>query len=901
MSGWFAGSALAATVLAPEEQPTLAAALAVAQDGDTITVGAGTWAGVFVNRSITIAGTLGSTVIQDLQIGGNATVTLEGLTLEGVDYALEVSVGDLVGTNLVIHNNVGMGGLYGWNATITLNNCSFEDNVGYYGHVGLDSSALTATDVVFVGGEEPAIDARISPVTLVGAVFDNVPGFAVYASSSDVVITDSTFLNTGVLSGYAGSTLLLENSAVMGNPPGATAIVRADDVQILGSTFDSVDLDRSVNATAIEAGEALVIVDSTFTAVNADEVVWWYGNSPASIEETTFNGCSADTLVDLAPFSGSEDATVSGATFLDNDVELALVYSNDHTEFTFADSVVRGNESDVAMVFVFASLDPIVTRSLFCDNEAAQLLNFQSTVGYRVKQSLFGSNALEGDAFTPGVVVWSDQPFGATTDIVQNTFVANTSDYVYSANLQMPGATTFLNNLVLGHRGEAALDDDGSVAIGYSLFWDNVLTDLESGNPLPVTNLSADPQVRVYRPESACAGQDPTPRAGSPAIDNGDPAIFDDDGSRSDIGWTGGSPYAGLAVDLDADGASAVFDCDDTDSTRFPGTIEGCDAVDSDCDGDPNIATTYADVDQDGLGDPTTAAGTDVCALGDRVFVAGDCDDGDPAVLGGVQLYFDFDFDGVGMEPAWIGCPSPGVSDVDGDCDDANDIVFAGANEECDGEDNDCNGVVDDDLLVAYPDADGDGFGVDGALGCGDGFAAQLGDCDDGDSARFPGAPEVCNHTDDDCDGQPDNGVTVSRWVDVDGDGFGALGGGVHACDGDPGVADVEGDCDDGNDGVFPGADEVCNHTDDDCDGNVDEELTVRAWADGDGDGIGDADAPTVACDGDLGVAGAPGDCDDDDPNVGEKCPGCGCRSAHSAGSVGVLLAVALGVRRRRI
>jgi hypothetical protein len=141
-----------------------------------------------------------------------------------------------------------------------------------------------------------------------------------------------------------------------------------------------------------------------------------------------------------------------------------------------------------------------------------------------------------------------------------------------------------------------------------------------------------------------------------------------------------------------------------------------------------------------------------------------------------------------------------------GDCDDADPARFPGAVEICNEVDDDCNGQVDD-----ARDGDGDGFGA-------------CEDCDDQDPGVFPGAREICNGIDDDCDG-----FLGVFEVDDDGDGV-------------PGCAD---DCDDLDPDVFPGAPERCNGIDDDCNGVVDDAR------DRDGDGF------------DTCV-----DCDDTDPDV---------------------------------
>jgi hypothetical protein len=108
--------------------------------------------------------------------------------------------------------------------------------------------------------------------------------------------------------------------------------------------------------------------------------------------------------------------------------------------------------------------------------------------------------------------------------------------------------------------------------------------------------------------------------------------------------------------------------------------------------------------------------------------------------------------------------------------------------------------------------------------------ATVNGDCNDGDGAINPGAQEVCNSgVDDDCDGFADDAdpsISVASqgtyYADNDGDGYGT-GPVIHACIQPANTATVNGDCNDGNGAVNPGATEVCNSIDDDCDSQIDE------------------------------------------------------------------------------
>jgi hypothetical protein len=96
-----------------------------------------------------------------------------------------------------------------------------------------------------------------------------------------------------------------------------------------------------------------------------------------------------------------------------------------------------------------------------------------------------------------------------------------------------------------------------------------------------------------------------------------------------------------------------------------------------------------------------------------------------------------------------------------------------------------------------------------------DGSPAEM-DCDDADASRFPGAQEVCDGIDQDCDAEVDEGVTATVWTDGDGDVTG--------------YADRTGDCDDGDAAVSPdAADDTHDGVDNDCDGAIDEDWDACA------------------------------------------------------------------------
>jgi hypothetical protein len=207
------------------------------------------------------------------------------------------------------------------------------------------------------------------------------------------------------------------------------------------------------------------------------------------------------------------------------------------------------------------------------------------------------------------------------------------------------------------------------------------------------------------------------------------------------------------------------------------------------------------------------------------------------------------------------------------------------AAEVCDGEDNDCDGETDEDGAIGcklyYPDADSDGAGIgEGKCLCkspGSGFALGGGDCNDAAKSIKPGAKEICNGIDDNCNDKVDEaGATgcKSYFKDADNDLFGDANDAACLCPTAPtnGYVEQSGDCDDSDDTVKPGQTEVCNGKDDNCNEKVDEADAQGCspfFIDGDGDGYGPTDKSKCLCGKDpVYTANKAGDCDDNDKEV---------------------------------
>ena len=314
----------------------------------------------------------------------------------------------------------------------------------------------------------------------------------------------------------------------------------------------------------------------------------------------------------------------------------------------------------------------------------------------------------------------------------------------------------------------------------------------------------------------------------------------------SDADSYGNSLQTKIACSLPTGYVSDSSDCNDADSSINPLATETCNGIDDNCDGTLDEGFTsntyYLDSDNDTYGDSQNTI---------------------------------------------TACDTPSGYTTDAtDCNDQSAIVYPGATETCNGVDDDCDNTIDEGFsssAIYYLDSDNDTYGdaSNSITACAKptGYVSDSSDCNDADSSINPLATETCNGIDDNCDGTLDEGFTSNTYyLDSDNDTYGDFQNTITACDTPSGYTTDATDCNDQSATVYPGATELCNGIDDDCDNTLDEGFTSNTYyLDSDGDTFGSTTS-TTACDVPSGYSITNTDCNDSEITIylgaTERCNG---------------------------
>ncbi len=434
---------------------------------------------------------------------------------------------------------------------------------------------------------------------------------------------------------------------------------------------------------------------------------------------------------------------------------------------------------------------------------------------------------------------------GSTLDCVSGTGAASATDCDDAVAAINPAATEFCDAANTDEDCDGLADDLDSGASGTAAF--SIDEDGDGYTGSSTVDACDDPATTLIAGAGDCDEARSDVHPGADESDCADPIDYNCDGS---VGTD----------DADGDGFTACAECDDASAAVYPGAAETdcAGTVDNNCDG----SVGSEDVDGDGYIACEDCNDAEAGANPDASEVAGDEMDGD---CNGTEIcVVDADDDGYTTDaPATIVsadvyCDDAGeASDLDpaGDCDDASALYYPGATEDdcTDPNDYNCDGSV------GYADADADTF-------------PACEECNDSNPGVNPGAIEVCNGLDDDCDGTNDIGATdAPTWyADADQDGYTDPAVSIVECTAPEGyAAATEDDCNDADGAISPGGlDLLGDGIDQDCDG-VD--------------------------------AGADTDSGEDSGDGGGKDDECQCASGGSAVGWGLLVgAVAVGMRRRR-
>ena len=584
--------------------------------------------------------------------------------------------------------------------------------------------------------------------------------------------------------------------------------------------------------------------------------------SNAIINNCTITGNSGN--IGAGMYSYRSITTVNNCVFSGNiaDISGAGVFATD-TDITFNRCSFLGNTAQSNCGGVYNSYsNSTLTNCIFSGNESGTngggLYNLYSSP--RVTNCTFAGNK----AYFNGGAIYN---------------ISSTSNV---------SAPVLLNCIIWGNSSGMNYGGGNYATVTYSIIQNSVLYPGEG-------NLEEDPLFVSQPPVELGTSGNLRLQACSPAREAGTSVgapLVDADGNPRPVGihdmgayeFQGTNPMITYYADVDGDGFGSSsstqttvsciqppgyvtnnLDCNDNNPNIKPGATEVCDGVDNNCNSqtDEGVQTTYyRDLDGDGFGNPAV---TQMACSQPTGYVTNntDCNDNSALEKPGQVWYKDTDGDGYAQTGAATitQCLRPTgykvaseLASATGDCNDANAAIRPGATEVCDGIDNDCDNMTDEGVQTTYyRDMDGDGFGnpavTQMACSIPTGYVSNNTDCNDNSALEKPG----------------------QVWYkDTDNDGYGQTGAAtITQCVRPTGykaaseLTATTGDCNDSNAAIKPGAIEICDGIDNDCDNMTDEGVQTTYYRDADGDGFGNPAVTQMACSQPTGYVTNNTDCND--------------------------------------
>ena len=551
-------------------------------------------------------------------------VTFSNCRAKGNGGALFIDDGDItLHSSLIDGSNAGGsgGGIWMDDGTLTLSSSSMLNNgAASDGGAIYSSATLTATDVVFQNNQvtDAASDGGALHLTYATAdltyltVEDNSAragsGGGLWADNSALRIASSSFSRNAASrnGGHIGLNALTEELD-LDNVALHNGRAEVFGGAIYGVTNASLIL-NAVSITDNKAGES----GGGIYLVGGSSII---GTSCSFIENIAAEGSGGGLY--MTAVVGERGIELTQSTFVDNEAKYqggGISASNlglfDISEVTFSGNSGLFEGTLGGGLYLSEILESDIHQSRFSDNAAsigggAYALDASG----QWRNNIFWENHAE----VGGALSLSQGDFALSN----NTFAGNSaSREAYAISLhEFSGSID--NTIISHHDGNAVYVYDAETAasttLSYNNWYSNTVDVAGEGLTLASTSLAADPRYAAWPPQGAFTTVSFVLSPDSSLINAGDPSLLDPDSTPSDIGAWGGPML--IVEDADGDGYDSATDCDDDDSSIYPGATETW------YDGDNSDCVPDDDYDADGDGVASDAYGGE------------DCDDTDPDIV----------------------------------------------------------------------------------------------------------------------------------------------------------------------------------------------------------------------------------------------------------------------------